>query len=359
MNYAYWLANIPGIGNHRILKLTAMAGDAREVYFLTQKQLEGTKLFSMEEIDRILSSRNGDSEKEYEKLAEKEIYFCSMEDESYPQKLRNIADPPYVLYGKGQTFSAETKTAAIVGARQCSEYGYAIAKKLGGLLASFGVAVVSGMAMGIDAGGQWGAVKAGGKTYAVLGCGADICYPSSSRNLYQAILGQNGGILSEYPPGTQPRAGLFPQRNRIIAGLSDIVIVVEARKKSGSLITADLALEQGKDIYAVPGRLLDTLSEGCNYLISQGAGIIFDIENLAETLNLSVQQGDFSEKLKKISLEKEERLVYSCLDLQPKSIEELLQVTQYPVQQLAVLLDRLVQKELITESFKNCYVKRV
>lgn len=359
MNYAYWLANIPGIGNRRILQLVALAGSAREAFFLPRKQLEKTNLFEMEEIDSILSSKNGDSEREYEKIYKNGMYFCSMEDEAYPERLRHIANPPFVLYGKGQPFFAEEKTVAIVGARQCSEYGYAVAKELGSVLASHGVVIVSGMAKGIDAGGQWGAVKSGGRTYAVLGCGADVCYPSSSRNLYRAILEQEGGILSEYPPGIQPRPGFFPLRNRIISGLSDVIIVVEARKKSGSLITADLALEQGKDVYAVPGRMHDVLSEGCNLLISQGAGIIFDAETLVKELHLSTSADVRSEKFQKILLEKEERLVYSCLDLQPRSVEELLNKTQYSMQQLAIVLDGLMRKELIAENFKNYYVKKV
>ncbi len=359
MNYAYWLTTIPGIGNLRILRLLAMAGCAREVYGLSKKQLEKTHLFRPEEVECILASKNGDHEREYHKLIESGMYVCSMEEEAYPQRLRDIANPPFVLFGRGKPFSAAKKTVAIVGARQCSEYGYAVAKEIGGALSACGAVVISGMARGIDAGGQWGALKAGGTTYAVLGCGADVCYPSTSRNLYQAILEKNGGILSEYPPGTKPRAGQFPQRNRIIAGLSDVVIVVEARKKSGSLITVDLALEQGKDIYAVPGRIHDALGEGCNYLISQGAGIIFDVELLAKDLNLSPVSDAHTQNLNNFSLEKEERLVYSCLDLQPKSLEELLEKTQYSMQQLAVLLDGLIQKELIAENFKNYYVKRL
>ena len=148
-----------------------------------------------------------------------------------------------------------------------------MARAFGGELAKAGVAVISGMARGIDGLGQQAALEQGGRTYAVLGCGADVCYPASNRKLYQEIVEKGGGILSVFPPGTPPVKGQFPERNRIVAGLADLVLVVEARQKSGTLITVDMALEQGKNVYAVPGRLTDRLSDGCNLLIRQGAGI--------------------------------------------------------------------------------------
>ena len=208
-------------------------------------------------------------------MAERGIFFLSREEQLFPQRLTAIPDAPYSLYVKG-TIPQEwnNKTVAIVGARRCSAYGRSVAEKIAGRLAASGAWVISGMASGVDGSGHTGALRKNGYTCAVLGCGADICYPKSNSRIYQEILEKNGAIISEYPPGTNPSAPLFPARNRIIAGLADVVVIVEAKIKSGSLITADYALEQGKDIYAVPGRMYDALSEGCNNLIRQGAGII-------------------------------------------------------------------------------------
>mgnify|MGYP000797206482 CR=1 FL=1 len=187
------------------------------------------------------------------------------------------------LFGQVGSFPDDAKpTAAIVGARLCSPYGRIQAFNYGKFLSEHGVQVISGMAAGIDAEGHKGALEGGTPTFAVLGNGVDICYPSSSRGIYRRIPEKNGGIISEYEPGTKGRAYYFPARNRIISGLSDAVLVMEARVRSGSLITADMALEQGKDVYALPGPLDSPLSAGCNHLIQQGAGILLNPKNLLE-----------------------------------------------------------------------------
>ncbi len=250
------------------------------------------------------------------------------------------------------------KSVAIVGARSRSEYGLQVARQLGETLARNGVAVISGLARGIDADAHIGALDGGGRTYAVLGCGVDICYPRSNRYLYDRILEHGGGILSEYPPGQTPLAGLFPQRNRIISGLSDCVVVVEARKKSGSLITADFAMEQGRDVYAVPGRVGETLSEGTNRLIYQGAGIYMGPEEFLSELHLG---GKFTLDLNfsKKKLEKEESLVYSVLDLNPIGLGTILQKTSIPLEHLLEILASLVEKGYIWESVPNYYVRRI
>ena len=214
------------------------------------------------------------------------------------------------------------------------------------------------MARGIDAYGHIGALKAGGDTFAVLGCGVNVCYPRTNQKLYESILAQ-GGIISEYPPDTEPIAQLFPARNRIISALSDVVVVVEAKERSGSLITADFALEQGKDIYAVPGRSTDALSQGCNNLIRQGAGILNSVEDFAKDRELCMKVDAVQENFNKLLLEKDESLVYACLSLRPKSMEDLLKKTGFPMPQLADILQRLIQKDFITESFKNYYIRKI
>ena len=165
----------------------------------------------------------------------------------------------------------------------CSEYGRYMARQLGRGLAFAGVQLISGMARGIDGISQKAALQAGGQSYGVVGCGVDVCYPDENRDVYEELC-LSGGVISEFPPGTEPKASFFPLRNRIISALSDVVVVVEARRKSGTQITVDTALEQGKEVLACPGRLTDRLSDGCNYLISQGAGVVIDVNDVIDRL---------------------------------------------------------------------------
>ena len=282
----YWLSNIPGVGCKTIHRLLGQAGSAEEIYFLKKEQLEKLSGLSDRQVHAITDrKKNWDLEEKYAALGENGISFLSCEMESYPKQLRNIVDAPYSLYIKGKMPDFSKRRVAVVGARMCSEYGKKMAEQIGEKLAFCGAEVLSGMARGIDAYGHIGALKAGGNTYAVLGCGVNVCYPRTNQKLYENIL-SHGGIISEYPPETEPIAQLFPARNRIISALSDVVVIVEAKERSGSLITADFALEQGKDIYAVPGRVTDSLSMGCNNLIRQGAGIINSVEDFVKDLEL-------------------------------------------------------------------------
>lgn len=358
MHYPYWFATIRGIGNKTKRQLLLAAGSAEALYFLPESQLRQFAGLGEETITRLVAARSKETEAEYEALAEAGITFLTLEDDAYPERLRSIPDAPYALYVKGRLPDARQRCVAIVGARTCSEYGRAVARQLGAKLAEGGVCVVSGMACGIDAAGHTGALKAGGMTCAVLGCGVDICYPRSNGQIYHAILEQ-GCILSEYPPGTKPLPAFFPQRNRIIAGLCTCVVVVEARERSGSLITADQALEQGRDVYAVPGRIYDPLSAGCNRLIAQGAGIVTGVGEFMKEMEIFVENTYVREQLENLLLEKEERLVYSCVDLRPRNVEELLQKTGLSVPVLTQVLTQLVQKEVIAETFKNHYIRQI
>ena len=243
-------------------------------------------------------------------MQEEGIGFVCVEDARYPQKLRRISATPYALYYIGRLPDETRKSVAIVGARTRSAYGSQITGKLARALAQNRMDIISGMAMGIDADAHSGALEENGDTYAVLGCGVDVCYPKRNRYLYEKMQ-DRGGILSEYPPGTPPLPGYFPQRNRIIAGLADYVIVMEARKKSGSLITADYAMEQGKEVYALPGRVTDALSEGTNHLIQQGAGIFVSVEDFLQELQLQPQNITTQIDFRKNLLEKR-RIVGVC-----------------------------------------------
>ncbi len=358
IDYAYWLANLPGIGNRTIHRLLAQTGSARELYFLSEKQVKLLDGIGEKQKETLLAEKKKTDFRAYEQMKERGIAFLSLEEEAYPEKLRNIPDPPFGIYVKGSLPGPEQRTVAIVGARRCSEYGRSIAKKLGGRLAESGICVVSGMAAGIDGAGHRGALQKGGSVCAVLGCGVDVCYPPSNRGLYCDIL-KEGVFVSEYPPETEPLPGYFPARNRIISGLSDAVVVVEAKNRSGSLITADHALEQGRDIYAVPGRIGDVLSAGCNMLIRQGAQILMDVETFIRDLSPGTVLAPCQESFVHLLLEKEERLVYSCVGLQSKTMEELIRETELSTSQLADILMRLLQKGFITETFKNCYIRRL
>jgi DNA processing protein len=215
------------------------------------------------------------------------ICFIGRNEAGFPDKLRRLPDCPVGLFVKGRLPAPDMPLVAVVGARSCDEYGRQMAEYFGAELAGHGIGVVSGMAAGIDGEGQRAALKRGGYSMAVLGCGVDVCYPKSNYNLYGQLI-RDGGVVSESLPGTAPCAFRFPMRNRLISAFSDAVLVVEARERSGSLITADFALEQGLDVMAVPGRAGDVLSEGCNRLIKQGAALVTCVEDVCEALGIAL-----------------------------------------------------------------------
>ena len=289
-----------------------------------------------------------------EELKRAEIAFYSCAAREFPTLLKKMPDSPLGLFVRGSLPREGELTVAVVGARRCSSYGRMTAQSFGGILAQRGVGIISGMAAGVDGYAHRGALERGGVTYAVLGCGVDICYPGQNRDLYSAIP-ERGGLISEYPPGTPPLPRLFPLRNRLISGLSRAVLVVEARERSGSLITADLALDQGRDVFAVPGRIGDALSEGCNRLISQGAGIALSPEKFLEELGVEGAGKSPGEEKNKKSLESSEFLVYSCLGLQAQHIEEICRKTRLPLLQVMKILVSLEIKGCVCEVQKNYY----
>ena len=286
--YDYWLCSIPGVGNRSIERLLELCGSAREIYEAPEDILK--QVLPASKLAELVNLRAcWDLETEYNKLKEQGIEFVTIEDDVYPKRLLQIPDAPYGIFYKGTLPEDDALSVAVIGARDCSEYGKYVAEELGRYLGQNGVQVISGMARGIDGFSQQAAFMAGGKTTAVLGCGVDICYPAQNKSLYDAI-SKRGCILSSYPPGTQPRPQNFPPRNRIVSGLADVVVVIEARNKSGTLITVDMALEQGKEVYVVPGRITDRLSDGCNRLLKQGAGVL-------------TSPADFLEEIKKMWME--------------------------------------------------------
>jgi len=306
---------------------------------------------------------------------------------AYPGRLNIIPDKPETLYYIG-ALPEDIPTVGIVGARLCSHYGRTQAFEFGRALASRGIQVVSGMAIGIDCYAQEGALSAGGRTFSVLGSGADVCYPKSNYTAYREII-RHGGVMSEEKPGTPPLARNFPKRNRMISALSDILIVVEAREKSGSLITVDFALEQGKTVFAVPGRVGDSLSDGCNYLIAQGAGIayspeavLFELESLKRTKNSEKSTGnsepceneDLPVKKRRTDLppvrksvrnpeadpglSKEARCLYKFISRDPMTLDGLLAASGLEPSEAAPALLELMMSDYIEEIARHSYVKK-
>ena len=292
-----------------------------------------------------------------EEKPEERIRQISSKSAEYPQKLNNYPKMPEILFTKGNLPDAKKPTAAIVGARACSPYGRIQAFRYAKILSSAGVQIISGMAYGIDAEAHKGALEGGTPTYAVLAGGVDICYPSGNRPLYDRILRENGGILSEQPPGMRARNYFFPARNRIISGLADLVLIVEAREKSGSLITAQWALDQGKIVYAVPGPVNEALSMGCHKLIYDGAGIAYSPEILLRELGLNCENKVKSPEKNDLGLASDLKLVYSCLDLRPKSTDFLIQKTGLPPEKIGSLLLELKLSGLVREIGRHYYIK--
>ena len=273
-------------------------------------------------------------------------------ESAFPERLREIPDSPSCIYCKGRLPEKDEHTVGIIGARDGTDYGKAVARKLAGELSEYGISIISGMAYGIDSAAHLGALDAKGRTYAILGCGVNICYPSVNYRLYQKIM-ENGGVISEYAPGAPPLPHHFVERNRLIAGLSDILLVVEAKEKSGTFITVDRALEQGKQVFAVPGRITDPLSKGCNKLIREGAAVCLGKEDILECFSIDSEK----ENTRRLSLEGEERKVYEALDLEKKHVDLLSRELGMPLKSLyAILLQLELSGYCISES--NAYYKR-
>lgn len=337
--YAYWLCNLPGVGNRTITKLLeSCGGTAERVYHAPVELWE--KVLNVRQFERMKElTEKWKLEEEYQKMEAQGISFLLREEEGYPERLRRIPDAPYGIFLKGRLPEENSLSVAMIGARDCSQYGSFVAAELGKYLAGQGVQIISGMARGIDGISQEAALQAGGLSFGVLGCGVDICYPAQNRKLYERLLTQ-GGILSVHPPGTEARAQNFPPRNRIVSGLADVVVVIEARNKSGTLITVDMALEQGKDVYVVPGRITDRLSDGCNSLIRQGAGVILSPADFYKEiltgweekkgLHKEEKSGDGQASAGGGDLEEKQWVssqlqpVYQVLDLYPQSLEQIL-----------------------------------
>ncbi len=356
----YWLTQLRELGAVAMERMYAYVGSYEGIY-----HIEGTEWIQ----NHVLSERQGaqfDAAKgefcrwaeAYHRLADSGIRFVTVLDDEYPKRLTHIYGHPKGIYVKGQIPADDLPTAAIVVNRSFSAYGMQMARMLGASLGRNGIQIVSGMALGVDGEGHAGALSEDGATFAVLGCGVDVCYPRRHRDLYERIP-QRGGILSEFCLGEPPLARNFPMRNRIISGLSDVVIVVEARQRSGSLITAELALEQGKEVFAVPGMVTEERSRGCNALIQQGAGIVTSPYDILDYFQIKNQKKLNLHEKKENPLAKREKIVYSCLDSQAKHLDQIAQQCGLSVNECMTVLLELELKGFVLQPAGHFYVRAI
>lgn len=356
--YDYWLAALFNVSNEKRTSLVDFFHGSKGVYNASTKALIASGIVDFSETQIIANHKKGFDLKSFNELEKSDIKFLCINDNEYPKILKSIYDAPFGLFIKGVLPKSFENCVAIVGARKCSAYGRLAASEISKRISERGGLIISGMARGIDGAAHSGALLANKPTVAVLGCGVDICYPADNKNLYDSI-SQTGCIISEYLPKTPPLPHFFPLRNRIISGLSKAVIVIEAALKSGSLITADQALEQGRDVYALPGRITDKMSAGSNKLIEQGAGIICSIDDLVKNLGENLKFSDESNlRLKApIVIQKEDKAIYDLIGFSPTDVNELLEKTNYELPKLLCVLNRLLSDGIVKEEGRNRYVR--
>ena len=342
------LSFLPGLGRARILRLVEFFGSPAAVLAASAKDVRAVAGIG-DRVSRVLADpaavelAGQRAAQELRNLAGRNLTLLCPDDDRYPRLLRAIADPPVLLYCQGDLGCLARPAVALVGSRAATSYGKRSCFELARELAGRGICVVSGMALGIDGQAHAGALAGGGLTVGVLGCGADVVYPPQHARLFAEVVGQ-GLLLTEYPLAARPETFHFPERNRIISGLSLGVVVVEASLKSGSLITASLALEQGREVFAVPGRIDSLKSQGAHRLLQQGAKLVHNVEDILEELNLAgviteqSGQGAFSSPAAPVT-ETEQRLL-GCLEVYPRTVDQLVQQSGYgPAQVLSLLLD--------------------
>lgn len=318
--YLAALQMIPGIGNVRLKNLIDYFGCAEKAWTAHERDLFLCGCLDKSAANSLVLGRNQiDVAELAETWHQKDIKICSIYDKEYPSLLLNIFKPPTVLYYRG-TLPKDDNLMAVVGSRHASPYGKNAAHMLSAELAAAGFGVVSGAARGIDTAVHQGAL-AKGYTIAVLGCGVDVNYPPENAKLLKSI-SESGAVVSEYAPGTMPHPGYFPARNRIINGMSKGVVVVEAAEKSGALITVDFALEEGRDVFAVPGSIFSEGSKGTHRLIKQGAKLVNSVNDILEEYKLTLVKDDSGS----LELTAEAAAVYNILPYDaPISLEEIVQ----------------------------------
>lgn len=363
----HWLelSLIPGVGSKTFLKLLQSFGAPESVLEAprsTLSQVEGVTTTLAEAIDR---GAKDELDKSLKLIEEHEVSVVTIEDPDYPEFLKHIHDPPPLLYVKGTLDRGDRNAISIVGTRRATHYGKTVASKLAGDLARIGITVVSGLAYGVDAAAHKGALEAGGRTIAVLGCGVDVVYPRANSKLFERIPG-SGALVSEFPMGCQPDAGLFPQRNRIVSGLSLGTLVIEAPRKSGALITARLAMEQGREVLAVPGNIFSPYGEGCHRLIKDGAKLVENVYDIIGEVEASLEKIDTRASIsaadgidrKNLKMSADERKVFDCLSMLPMHIDDIIEECDLTASRAASALVTLELKGQIQQLSGKQFIRR-
>jgi DNA processing protein len=327
-----WLAlsTVPNVGPIRFISLVKHFGSPEAILSASEKELT-----DFPDIGPVIASNIkrkvdwGLAGKQWELMEKNRVQLLTFRDEAYPENLKSIYDPPPFLFIKGNIKKEDKNAIAIVGCRAASLYGKQITEKIGRELAKRGIAIVSGLARGIDSIGHLSALEESGRTIAVFGSGLDVIYPPENKKLVERIV-ENGAIISEFLLGTKPEAPNFPRRNRLISGLSLGVVIVEAGVKSGALLTARFALEQNREVFAIPGNIGAKNSEGTNQLIKQGAKLVTSVEDILEELNLinSVRQKEKNQIERDLSqLSEMEKNIYNLIAQKPYHIDKIAQET--------------------------------
>lgn len=338
---------VRGIGPARLRMLIDAFGDVERAWHAPAEALAQVGL-DRRSLENLLETRaRVDLDRELRRVAATGAHVLTWEDEAYPRLLAEIPDPPPILYIRGELKPEDAWAVAVVGTRRASTYGREVTRRLVTVLAQSGVTVVSGLARGIDAVAHQTALEAGGRTIAVLGCGIDLVYPPEHRDLARRIAGQ-GALVTEYPPGTPPEPGNFPPRNRIISGLSLGVLITEAGRDSGALITADYAAEQGRDVFAVPGSILSAGCAGTNRLIQDGAKPVLDAADILQELNLTMV-AEQKEARQTLPATETEALLLAHLSAEPVHVDDLTRAVGLPVAQVTSTLALMELKGMVRQ----------
>ncbi len=345
----FWvgLTLVRGIGAVRLQSLIDYFGDAKTAWQSAPGEFRAAGL-NPKIVERLLEVRKSvDLEKLWDKIVAQGIKILTWNDELYPPRLKEIEQPPPVLYVRGEILPEDHFAVAIVGTRKITSYGRQVTEELSAFLAANGVTVVSGLARGVDAVAHSAAIKAGGRTVAVLGSGVDRIYPPENRAIAEQMMSR-GALVSDYPVGTAPESTNFPPRNRIISGLSLAVVVIEAGETSGALITAEFAAEQGREIFAVPGSILAPQSKGTNKLIQNGALPLLTPQDLLQALNLT-RVGAQKAARKILPADEVEAQLLNALGDEPLHVDEIRNQTGLPVEKVSAALVMMELKGMVRQ----------
>jgi DNA processing protein len=353
----YWLGFhlISGIGSTRLGRLIEHCGSIDAAWRAPAPELRAAGLSADVASSVVAERAKLDLDHELEKLERHGVEALTLDDERYPRLLRQIPSPPPVLYTRGALELSDDVGIGIVGTRRATGYGNDMARRLSGDLAAAGVTIVSGLALGIDTVAHRAALDAGGRTIAVFGCGLDTIYPPRNRNLAERIA-ENGALVSEYPLGTRPDARNFPVRNRIISGLTRGVVVIEAPLRSGALITAGFAADQGRDVYAVPGSALSAASAGCHALIRDGATLVTSADDILAELNIETAQQHAQTRILLPGTDAE-RLLMTIIGAEPRHVDELAHESGLPIHEASGTLLAMELKGLVRQTGAQHYVR--